>query len=252
MITRNRPTLVDRAIRCFADQRYPVRELVVVCQGTADYRASVIRSARAHGAEEVRVVDAAPDLPLGALRNLSLDAAVGDLVCIWDDDDCSHPDRLTVQVTELVSSGDHTSFLSDHLQLFEQDGELHWIDWTLPTPKTRYPVLPTTMLMTRDGRFRYPEEGRYAHFGEDWALLTELHRRVRVQHLSGWGHLYLYIYHGRNTFSAEHHRKFRIRSRPGAAVAERESDIREAMAYYAVRLPVRVHGADGPVFSIGF
>ncbi|SDD59242.1 Glycosyltransferase involved in cell wall bisynthesis [Actinokineospora iranica] len=250
MVTRDRPTLADRAIRCFAHQRYTARELVIVTQGTAAYRNQLLESTRAHGVERVEIVQADPTMRLGALRNLSLDVASGDLVCVWDDDDCSHPDRLTIQVGELISVGAHTSFLSDHLQLFQQDGDLHWIDWTLPTPPAKYPLLPTTMLMTRDTRFHYPESGRYAHFGEDWALLTELHNRVRVQHVSGHGHLYLYTYHGRNTFPAAHHGKFRIRSRTRAQVAARESDIRAAMAYYAVPSPVLVHGSDGPVFAI--
>ncbi|MGH3614299.1 MAG: glycosyltransferase family A protein [Pseudonocardia sp.] len=250
MVTKDRPTLAARAIRCFADQRYPARELVIVSQGTADYRRRLAGLARAHGVTEVRIVDAAPDLPLGALRNLSLDAATGELVCVWDDDDCCHPDRLRTQVAELVGSRSHTSFLSDHLQLFEEDRSLYWIDWDLGTPKARYPLLPSTMLMTHDRRFRYPESGRYAHLGEDWALLTDLHNQVQVSYVRGKGHLYLYNYHGHNTFSATHHGKLRSRSRPGAAIAEREAEIRAVMAYYAVPNPVRVHGSDGPVFSI--
>jgi glycosyltransferase involved in cell wall biosynthesis len=250
MVTKDRPVLAARAIRCFADQRYPARELVIVCQGTADYRSRLSELARMHGVAEVRIVDAGPDLPLGALRNLSLDAAAGELVCVWDDDDCSHPDRLTTQVAELVRNRSHTSFLGEHLQLFEEDRSLYWIDWALGTPRARYPLLPGTMLMTRDRRFRYPESGRYAHFGEDWALLTDLHRQVGVSYVRGQGHLYLYTYHGRNTFSAAHHGKLRIRSRPGAAIAEGEAEIRAAMTYYAVPHPVQVHGSDGPVFSI--
>ncbi|MEV1118792.1 glycosyltransferase [Actinosynnema sp. NPDC049800] len=250
MVTKDRPALADRAIRCFADQRYTARELVVVTQGTAAYRDRLLASVRAHGVERVVVVEADPDARLGALRNLSLDAASGELVCVWDDDDCSHPDRLAVQVDELIRDGAHTSFLSDHLQLFQQDGDLHWIDWTRPTPPAAYPLLPTTMLMTRDARFRYPESGRNAHLGEDWALMTELHEKVRVQHLGGRGHLYLYTYHGRNCYPVAHYAKLRIRSRSNVEVASRESDIRAAIAYYAVPSPVLVHGSDGPVFSI--
>ncbi|MGW4130910.1 glycosyltransferase family 2 protein [Amycolatopsis japonica] len=250
MITKDRPTLAARAIRCYARQRYPARELVIVSQGGAQYRAQLAGMAHAHDLTDVRIIDTDPGLRLGALRNISLDAADGDLVCIWDDDDCSHPDRLAVQVAELIGNGAHTCFLSDHLQLFEQEGSLYWVDWTLPTPKARFPLLPGTMLMTNDRRFRYAESGRYEHFGEDWGLLLELHERVRVHHISGHGRLYLYSYHGENTFSRAHHQKIRIRSRSRAAIAELESDIRTAMAHYPVPKPVLVYGADGPVFSI--
>ncbi|MFF0148462.1 glycosyltransferase involved in cell wall biosynthesis [Amycolatopsis sulphurea] len=250
MITRDRPALAARAIGCFARQRYAARELVIVNQGGAEYRARLADLARAHEISDVRIIDADPGLRLGALRNISLDAAEGDLVCIWDDDDCSHPDRLAVQVRELLGNDAHTCFLSDHLQLFEQDGSLYWIDWTLPEPKARFPLLPGTMLMTNDRRFRYPESGRYEHFGEDWGVLIELHEQVRVHHISGHGHLYLYSYHGENTFPLAHHRKIGIRARPHAAMSVLEPEIRAAMAHYPVPRPVLVHGAEGPMYSI--
>ena len=250
MVTRARPVLAARAIRCFAEQRYPNRELVIVCQGTHAYRCRLAGLARQHAITDVTILDADQDLPLGALRNRSLDAASGELVCVWDDDDCSHPDRLATQVAQLVHEGSHTSFLGDHLQLFEDDRTMYWIDWDLGTPKARYPLLPGTMLMTHDRRFRYPESGRYAHFGEDWALLTNLHHQVRVSYLRGQGQLYLYTYHGNNTFSAAHHAKLRIRARTAAAIFEEEFRIRDSVACFAIPGPIWIHGSDGPAFSI--
>ncbi|MDQ3990591.1 MAG: glycosyltransferase, partial [Actinomycetota bacterium] len=116
MVTRDRLVLAARAIKCFADQRYPARELVVVAQGGSNYRCRLAGVARDYGITNAAILDADPDLPLGALRNRSLDAASGDLVCAWDDDDCSHPDRLAIQVAQLVEDGSHSSFLGEHLQ----------------------------------------------------------------------------------------------------------------------------------------
>lgn len=249
MVTRDRPALADRAIRGFAAQTYPSRELVVVSQGGPEYGDGIRASMREHGVDDAVLVEADPALQLGALRNRSLDAASGDLLCVWDDDDCSHPDRLSVQVAALRSAGAHTSFLSEHLKYFSEGGELHWIDWSRP-PAAKYPLLPGTMLMTRDPRFRYPEAGRYAHFGEDWELLVELHQRVPVQHLAGFGHLYLYTFHGRNVFSADHHARMRIRSLPRADLAVREPLIRQAVAAYRLPPPVTVAGCDGVAFVL--
>lgn len=248
MVTRDRPAFAARAIRCFADQRYPARELIVVCQGTFNYRRHLAGLARQHGISDVAILEAAQDMSLGALRNRALDAASGDLVCIWDDDDCSHPDRLAAQVAQLIEENSHSCFLGEHLQLF--DRTLYWIDWELGTPKARYPLLPGTMLMTHDRRFRYPESGRYARLAEDWALMIDLHRRVRVSYLRDQGQLYLYNYHGGNTFSAEHHAKLRVRSLTTAAITEREFVIRASMAHFAIRGPIQVCGCDGPAFSI--
>jgi glycosyltransferase involved in cell wall biosynthesis len=248
MVTRDRLAFAARAIRCFADQRYLARELIIVCHGTSDYRRHLADLARQHGITDVAILDAAQDMPLGALRNRALDAASGDLVCIWDDDDCSHPDRLATQVAQLIDENSHSCFLGEHLQLF--DRTLYWIDWELGTPKARYPLLPGTMLMTHDRRFRYPESGRYARFAEDWALMTDLHRQVRVSYLRDQGQLYLYNYHGGNTFSAEHHAKLRIRSLTAAAITEKEILIRASMEYFAMCGPIQVCGHDGPAFSI--
>jgi glycosyltransferase involved in cell wall biosynthesis len=250
MVTRDRPELADRAIRCFAAQRYPARELVIVSQGGRAYGERLRASARAHGVPDALVLDADPGLRLGVLRNLSLDAASGDLVCVWDDDDLCHPDRVAVQVAALREAGAHSSFLSDHLQLFADRRHLHWIDWNRP-PATAYAVLPTTMLMTRDPRFRYPRSGPYAHLGEDWQLLLDLHRDVLVQHLAGQGHLYVYTFHGRNVFSAAHHGHMRIRSLPRAEMADREPLIRSALAAYPPLGPVTACGHDGPAFTVG-
>ncbi|GGN76613.1 hypothetical protein GCM10010112_48930 [Actinoplanes lobatus] len=249
MVTRDRPELADRAIRCFAAQRHPDRELVIVSQGDRTYAARLRASLRAYGVDRAVLIGADPGLRLGALRNLSLDAAGGELVCVWDDDDLSHPDRLTVQVAALRAAGAHSSFLGDHLQLFAARGELHWIDWNRP-PAAEYPLLPTTMLMTREARFRYPRTGRYEHYGEDWQLLMDLHREVPVQHLHGQGHLYIYTFHGRNVFSEGHHGHLRSRSRPRTEILEHSSLIRSALTAYPPLGPVHVHGCDGPAFTV--
>ncbi|MEV6345685.1 glycosyltransferase family 2 protein [Actinoplanes sp. NPDC051851] len=249
MVTRDRPALADRAIRCFAAQRYPARELIIVSQGGPDYTVQLRSSLRAYGVHRALLVEADPALRLGALRNLSLDAAHGDLVCVWDDDDLSHPDRLAVQIAALREAGAHSSFFTDHFQLFAPQHDLHWIDWNRP-PVSDYPVLPTTMLMTRDGRFRYPTTGRYEHRGEDWQLLLDLHAAVPVQHLAGRGHLYMYTYHGRNVFSEAHHGHMRIRSRPRAEILADADLIRSALAAYPPLGPLRVSGCDGPAFTV--
>jgi hypothetical protein len=64
------------------------------------------------------------------------------------------------------------------------------------------------------------------------------------------GQLYLYNYHGSNTFSAAHHAKLRIRSLTAAEIMEKEPLIRASMAYFAICGPVQVCGCDGPAFSI--
>jgi hypothetical protein len=70
MVTRDRPAFAARAVRCFADQRYPACKLIG-CHCTSDYRRHLADLARQHGITDVAILDAAQDLPLGVLRNRS-------------------------------------------------------------------------------------------------------------------------------------------------------------------------------------
>jgi hypothetical protein len=96
MPTYNRRQFVPLALRWFLAQDWPSRELVIVDDGTD------------------RVADLLPDDPriryvrldrkhsLGAKRNQACQAASGEVIVHWDDDDWSAPQRLTYQVSSLL------------------------------------------------------------------------------------------------------------------------------------------------------
>jgi hypothetical protein len=104
--------------------------------------------------------------------------------------------------------------------------------------------------MYADAGARYPEEGEWARRGEDSVLLDALHRRVPVTHLSGRGWLFLYTWHGRNTFSREHHLRLASFTAPTAFLRSREQEIRRAVAHYPVARPLAVIGREGPAFVL--
>ena len=252
MITRNRLALAKRSIRCFIDQTYPRRELVIVSEGDRAYCRALENHLEDRGIDNARVIAVAPGATLGKLRNLSLDAAAGDIMCQWDDDDCYHPDRALRQVEEMTRQQARACFLTDNLQLFEADGKLFWLDWTIheddPEP---YRLFPPAVVFFKDGRFRYPETGPRASLGEDLDLATDLCREVPVAMLGGMGWLYLYVFHGTNTCLKEHHYSLAAaRAFPNQWMEARSAEIRGAMQYYPIPGPVVVHGARGPVFSM--
>lgn len=252
MVTRDRLALALRAIRCFGDQTYPERELIVVSEGPGDYRAALERFVDEHAIAGVRVVPAEPGLTLGALRNLTLDEAAGEILCQWDDDDLSHPNRLAEQSEALEQEGADACFLTDHLQYLEEDRLIFWIDWTLNGALTdQWQLFPGTVMMRRDERFRYPETGPYSSRGEDSVLVDHLWHTVPVARVGGMGHLYLYQYHGRNTFSREHHLHITSCAGPNDRVEAMAEKIRQALAYYPVPKPIPVLGASGPAFVAG-
>lgn len=173
MVTFDRLTLAKRSIRSFAEQSYQQRELVIVTDGKESFRQALERYVAALGIERVRFVYPGPErLTLGELRNISMDAAQGDIICQWDDDDYSHPERLLVQTGHMMRNSASACFMTDHLQYIENERLLCWIDWTVDGTCTGTAQLaPGTMLMFRDKRFQYPEEGQIARQGEDSVFL---------------------------------------------------------------------------------
>jgi glycosyltransferase involved in cell wall biosynthesis len=250
MVTLDRLSLAKRSIRCFADQSWPNRELVIVTDGEPQYRDALERFVTASGIEGVRFADPGNGLTLGALRNVSLASARGTIICQWDDDDANHPDRLLVQAQHMLRQDARASFMTDHLQWISENRLLCWIDWTLGGAQGEAALFPGSLMMFRDPRFRYPEDGPHARQGEDSVFLHELYTTVPVASLAGAGHLYLYEYHGRNTFSREHHLHISNFRKPAAHLVAQAAALREAAAYYAIARPVVVLGREGPVFAL--
>ena len=252
MTTYDRLSLAKYAILSFAAQTYPEKELVVVSDGHARFRRSLERYAAALGLERVRFVHAGPErLTLGRLRNLSVEAAAGDIVCQWDDDDYSHPDRLKLQADELIRADAGACFFTDHLQFIDEQGALYWVDWTMAHAESGMDHLaPGTMMMRRDLRFRYPEDGPCARQGEDSVLLDSIWRGTKVTPLRNAGYLYLYRSHGANTFSREHHHRLSSCRTTVAHLRENADRIREAARHYPIARPCFVVGREGPAFAI--
>src|SRR5262249_13990002 len=121
MVTLDRLTLAKRAIRSFAAQSYPERELVIVTDGTDTFRQSLERYIAALELDKVRFVTLGDErLTLGRLRNISMDAAEGEILCQWDDDDYSHPERLIVQAGHMLRQSAAACFLTDHLHFIQE------------------------------------------------------------------------------------------------------------------------------------
>jgi glycosyltransferase involved in cell wall biosynthesis len=253
MVTKSRLSLMKRAVKCFADQSYPRKELIVVPDDNQSYHEEIERHVEEAGVEHVRVVPTGSGFSLGALRNLSMDAAAGEIICQWDDDDRYLPDRLMCQVGELFRAGCRACFLSDNLQLLAPDGTLFWVNWADDgRARNEYHVFPPSVMLFKDTKFRYPESGHTAFVGEDLALAADLFRNVPVASLGGMGCLYLYEFHSRNTLPKEHHYAIsRRRSVSNGLVRLWSTEIRRTMQYHRVPRPVHVHGSDGLVFTIG-
>lgn len=96
----NRPRrLIQIAIECFKKQTYQNRELVIVDDRLGDASGYDITFFKAWC---IRVSGGA--IPMGAKWNIACQAAKGDILTFWEDDDWHHPQRLERQLAVLRKS----------------------------------------------------------------------------------------------------------------------------------------------------
>jgi glycosyltransferase involved in cell wall biosynthesis len=251
-VTLNRLVLLKEAIHCYCQQTYPSRELIIVTDGTLRYRQAIDDHIRWLGRSDIRLVYVAePGRTLGALRNVSLDAAAGAVVCQWDDDDLNHPQRLERQFEHMNAARADACCFTDQLQFFFASRSLYWTDWKAGGAQETEHLIPGTLMAYRDTQFRYPETGPFSATGEDSVLLSQIAATRTVAPFSGAGFLNIYSYHGRNVFSEVHHRRIAMHgSRSPAFLRDRESILRSALRQYRLPEPYRVTTGDGPVVLI--
>lgn len=95
LVTRDRPAFVRQALRCFASQDYPDKELIVVDDGRAS-----VRDACA-GVDGVRYIRLTSPTPTGTKLNIGIEAARADVLQKLDDDDFYAPRFLSTAVRRL-------------------------------------------------------------------------------------------------------------------------------------------------------
>lgn len=97
--TARRRRFVPQAIRYFQRQDYDNKELLIVDDG-AESMADVVPDD-----PQIRYVRLTDQRTLGRKRNACVEAARGDLIMHWDDDDWASPQRISYQTEALLSAG---------------------------------------------------------------------------------------------------------------------------------------------------
>jgi glycosyltransferase involved in cell wall biosynthesis len=247
--TAARLPLVRRSLQSYAAQTYADRELVVVIDARAslEERALLLAALEAIVNGEVRVVAPEAGLTLGALRNVSIGAASGSVLCQWDDDDFQHPHRLEVQHRAMRESGYRASYLVDAMLFDLAARRLVWTNWAA-TPTRAH---PGTLMCDAGLAAAYPETGPTAWLSEDVAFLEQLERNGPIHRMPGFPHFYIYVTHAGNTTTADHHAMLvRELGISRALLARREAALREGLAALDFEGEVSVEGPNGPAFRI--
>jgi glycosyltransferase involved in cell wall biosynthesis len=206
MVTANRAALARRAVRCYLQQTYPRTELVVIDDGEEpmdEVLAEVPASELVY-----HKLERTPESTLGKLRNVSLDAARGDYLLHWDDDDWYHPTRAAEQAAVLDAGHDVCTLQSSLMHLDEPDYFYH------PYIGRLKDGVPGSVMHRRDDAIRYPELRR----GEDTIYLDEWREKRYAKLPERQAHLQIRVFHGSNTWEQDHFLR-RVRNSPLAALA---------------------------------
>jgi glycosyltransferase involved in cell wall biosynthesis len=198
--------------------------------------------------DDLRLVLPPSKLRLGALRNLSWEAAKGDIVCQWDDDDMNHPERLACQWNALRGSGKAACYLEQFMQFFPMERLLYRVNFR-PSPDR---VAVNTLMAERSLPVFYPESGPEASLGEDTAILQQIRSAGGFHVLTDDPSLFVYVSHGANTWHQGHHRMLVETMGASEALLRRsEASLRGRLSPFDFGSgSVTVMGRTGPAFVI--
>ncbi|AQT60521.1 glycosyltransferase family A protein [Cellvibrio sp. PSBB023] len=192
-VTKNRPDKLARAIQCLRFQTYSNIELVVVYESNDLATANIISIHKDIRLNAI-VVDAERNLTLGELRNISIESAAGDFFCQWDDDDWYHPERVELQLREILETGKMACLLSRWHMFDSITGQFYL---------SHYRMWEGSILCNlnkfRNKMIVYPSISK----SEDTSVIEILHSMDEVC-LLDLPYLYIYTFHGSNTWDVEH------------------------------------------------
>lgn len=204
-VTADRKQLMKRAIRCFRNQTYQHKELVIVDDGQQDL--GDLLAPLPDGQVKYVKLEQKPENTLGKLRNRSLEEASGDFLVQWDDDDWYHPERISIQAETLMEGFDACCLSGALMHLDEEPYLQHPYIGYLPDG------IPGSIMHRSDADIRYPHTRR----AEDTVYLKEWMDRRYCQLPDDYSYLFIRCYHGSNTWEKDHFLR-RIRNNPKDAL----------------------------------
>jgi hypothetical protein len=194
MLTRDRPELAKRAVECFQRQTYA--NLLFFALDTGEKCTKDTPYGEVTG-RTVWMPEQCGKHPIGALRNVAIKCALGwndfDVIAHFDDDDWSHPNRVTEQVALLRSSGADVVGYNEMLFWRQWPREPYepWIAYpegevflySGPTPRQALGTSLCYWRKTWEARPFNPQLPRVGPGqrggGEDWEFLRD--RRIAVE-----------------------------------------------------------------------
>lgn len=220
-ITNNRPLLLQRAIACFERQDYANKELVISYPKSDVMTKNVINQISEMSDIKILRIERNDNENLGTARNSAIQQANGEYICIWDDDDWYNINRISHQYNA-ISKGPFKASVLTHILMFDFEtkesflsGYRHW-EGTLLCEKS---VMSKYLYLDKEK-------------GEDTSVLHELSSNNLLFHIKDASQLYIYIYHGKNTWGENHFNTYFLQSQPlGEKISKQVTDLTN-LEYY--------------------
>lgn len=191
-ITRNKPDELMRAVKCFADQTYLNKEMVVVYESDDAETGAFLKGLQMEDIRSFEIKRSQKNR-LGHLRNIALEQARGEFVCQWDDDDWYHIGRLEYQFEALTDEGKNGCLMQKWLVFDGHSGDAYLSNERLWEGS----ILCRKSLLKEIGY-------RNLAKGEDTEVVDALFKLEELTLLSDVPNLYVYHYNGKNTWDYKH------------------------------------------------
>lgn len=197
MVTKNRVNYVKNAVKCFLNQTYPCKELIIVTDNDDETEAYGKELQKVHS--NIYVYNYSGEFKLGTLRNMAIKNTNGEYIIQWDDDDYYHPIRMSIMYIMLRPNR------NDKKNKF-----VIMNNWTVAWPQYNKVGIGKSrpwegsILFNRDlyPQYKYSEESK----GEDTYFVKQLlnsgERYTKLD--ASFAPIYIYGIHGKNTWNERH------------------------------------------------
>jgi len=192
-VTNHKPQMLLRVINCFQAQSYTNKQLVILYEDTDLKTKNFIASNIFTSNIKIVSTSGYPKKTLGELRNIAIESSDGEFVCQWDDDDWYHTDRLRYQHNIITTHGVNASILT-RWTVFDNINKRAFI-----SNRRRW----EGSVLCRKDIFklkRYENKSK----GEDTDIIDYLHENNHLAYIDDNPLLYIYIFHGNNTWDSNH------------------------------------------------
>jgi len=201
-ITNNRSELLQNAIDCFESQNYTNKELVISYPKKDTATKNIIESLQ-HSELRILAIERDDTESLGNARNQAIIKCRGEYVCIWDDDDWYHSSRLSFQFNSMQEKGQgYQASILTRILLYDTISKQVYLSFPYPWEGT---ILCRKVILLQN-------QYKNSNIAEDSHVVRFLSSRNLLFSIEHVPFLYVYVYHGNNTWNYKHFEGFLSKS----------------------------------------